>query len=106
MGQVKCWHDHDGVVGTIEPAWGDLGDVGIGLVESESRQITPQLMLFIHSVTRGQTHMRKAWENQRPINIVLLVQWVARNNSMAAPNRTDFVLMSCFPPSVAQACQS
>jgi hypothetical protein len=31
--QVKWWSD-EGVIGTIEPAWEDSGDIGIGQVES------------------------------------------------------------------------
>ena len=52
---------------------------------------------------------RNACDSQRPISIILLVEWFAKNNPMAAPDWIDFVPMSIlenpkvsFPPRVAQ----
>ena len=51
-------------------------------------------MLFVHSITWGRIYTKKAWDNHRPISLILSVEWFARNNPMAAPDRMVLVPMS------------
>jgi hypothetical protein len=83
------------VNGTIDPTRGDLGDFGIGHASAnERRQIMSPVMLFVHSITCGRMHARKACDDQRPMSTILSIEWFSRNKPMAAPDRMDLVPMS------------